>query len=97
MPKSRSPGFKSGSYWMISDLSGFAHRKEEMKKTWDGFWVHKSEWNPRQPQDFVRGRAENITPPSGELRPDNDGSEVDVTYDAATIQSPPSGDFDNSL
>jgi len=26
-----------------------------MRKTWDGLWVHKSEWEPRHPQDFVKG------------------------------------------
>lgn len=38
----------------ICDLTGFKHPKSEMRMMWNGLFVHKSEWEPRQPQDFVK-------------------------------------------
>ena len=37
-----------------SDLSGFKYPKSQMRMMWNGLYVHKSEWEPRQPQDFVK-------------------------------------------
>ena len=48
-------GYKGGNYWMRSDRSGGDHRRSDMRKEWDNLWVHKDEWEPRQPQDFVKG------------------------------------------
>lgn len=77
MPRSRNPGFKQGDYWMICDVSGVAYRRSEMVKRWDGYWVHKKYWNPRQPQDFVRGRNDRITP-QGPIRPDDTSDSTDT-------------------
>ena len=45
-----------GDYLMTSDISGRVFYASEMRKQWDGAWVHRSEWEPRHPQDFVRAR-----------------------------------------
>lgn len=52
--------YKRGSNNIICDQSGFKTKLHQAKKTWDGFWVHRDFWEPRQPQDFVRGVIDNI-------------------------------------
>lgn len=47
--------FKVGDYWMIDDLSGFKMRRSEARKTWDGFWVHKDNWEAKHPQLSLKG------------------------------------------
>jgi hypothetical protein len=58
---------KVGDYLMTSDISGRVFYASEMRKQWDGAWVHHSEWEPRHPQDFLRVRAESLPP--REVRP----------------------------
>lgn len=41
----------------------------ESKKTWDGLRVCPEDYEPRHPQDFVKGRAENIAVPDARGRP----------------------------
>lgn len=43
-----------GDYWMICERTGGKYRRSEMRQEWTGAWVHKSVWNPRHPQDFVK-------------------------------------------
>jgi len=38
----------------ICDLSGFKYPRSQMRMMWNGLYVHKSQWEPRQPQDFVK-------------------------------------------
>ena len=48
---------------MQCDYSGFVGLASEMKQTWDGHWVLAKFWEPRHPQDYVRGRAEDTSVP----------------------------------
>jgi len=61
MPKTPEVNF-------ICDISGFKHPKSQMRKMWNGLYVHKSQWEPRQPQDFVKA----VRPPKAvdNARPD---------------------------
>ena len=68
MPKPRNPGYDPGNHWVTCDRCGFEYRNDVMKKTWDNLWVCPYDWEPRQPQDFVRARRDKITP-AGALRP----------------------------
>ena len=43
-----------GDWWMICERTGFKCRRSEMRKEWTGAWVHKSVYNERHPQDFVK-------------------------------------------
>ena len=90
--KSRSPGYRPGDHHAICDRCGFAYRASELKKTWDNLWVCAKDWEPRQPQDFVRARPDRIKP-AGPIRPDDNEGE-NQTIDTSEI---PSGTFDNSL
>lgn len=48
-----------GDYNIVCDFSGFKIKRSEARKTWDGYLVKKEFWEPRQPQDFVRGKKDN--------------------------------------
>lgn len=39
------------------------YKGTELQITWDQLWVCRRCWEPRQPQDFVRGIVEHPTPP----------------------------------
>ena len=52
--------FVMGAHNVISDISGQKFKSTEMRKTWDGLLVHKSEWYPKHPQLEIRGRDEKI-------------------------------------
>ena len=58
--KTRNPGYKAGDNWVICDKCGFAIYGSEAKETWDGLVVCPEDWEPRHPQDFVRGKRDNI-------------------------------------
>lgn len=58
--KSRQGFYRPGDYYLICDYSGFKIRRSDARMTWDGMLVHRDYWEPRQPQDFVRGRADKI-------------------------------------
>jgi hypothetical protein len=44
-------------------ICGQKFKASELKKHWQGQWRCARDWEPRQPQDFVRGIAEAQTPP----------------------------------
>lgn len=54
---------KLGSHNAICDVCGFKFKIEQLFETWDGFYACKVNgcWNPRQPQDYVRGGTDNLT------------------------------------
>lgn len=47
--------FIPGSFYRRCDRTGFKERDFGTKKEWNGLWVREESWEPRQPQDFVRG------------------------------------------
>ncbi len=56
---SANPGWEPGNYWMECDRCGFDRRKDEMREEWTGLWVCGDKcWEPRHPQDFLRGRED---------------------------------------
>lgn len=57
-----------GDWNMISDRSGQKIKASESMKTWQGWIVHKSEWEPRQPQRDIKGRDEQIAVPESRPR-----------------------------
>ncbi len=48
--------WRVGDYLMHDDESGLVHYKSEMLKIWDGTWRHHTNFETRQPQEFVRAR-----------------------------------------
>ena len=52
---------KDGDHWVICDKSGFKVPFSETKKEWNGLRVWSKFYEPRHPQDFVKGRRDNQT------------------------------------
>lgn len=55
------------SNYEICDRTGFRVPAGELAKEWNGAMVRRQSWEPRHPQDFVRGRAEKA---GGSPRPE---------------------------
>ena len=45
------------------DRCGRKRKGSELRQQWNGLWVCPEEWEPRQPQDFVKAIKERPTPP----------------------------------
>ena len=53
--------YKAGQNNVICDRTGFEFKSGKLKKTWDGLWVRKESWEPRHPQEFLKGIADKQT------------------------------------
>lgn len=62
--------WESGNYWMICDVCGFKYRRSEMMQRWDNAWVCGDDWEPRHPQEFLRGKNEQISVPIARPEPE---------------------------
>ena len=60
-----------GDFWRICDSCGFKKRASETRKRWDGLIVCADDWEPRHPQDFVKGKADWQNVPNPRLEPVN--------------------------
>ena len=58
--RTRNPGYESGNHWVECDRCGCDIREKDAKETWDGLVVCPDDFETRHPQDFVRGRREEI-------------------------------------
>lgn len=47
--------YRLGSFYRTSDRTGFPTRAENTRKQWDNLIVEEKTWEPRQPQDLVKG------------------------------------------
>lgn len=54
--------FKLGDHNAICYVCGFERKSSEMLLRWDGVYVCQDDWEPRHPQDFVRGVPEEQAP-----------------------------------
>ena len=50
--------YRPGDYYVICDECGFKYRASETRKRWDGMRVCTKDYEPRHPQDGVRGRRD---------------------------------------
>lgn len=65
--------YRPGDYWMICDICGFKRRRSKMKQNWKKQWVCADTcWEPRHPQDFVKGRKEKIAVTHARPEPTDD-------------------------
>ena len=48
---------------------GRKFKASQLKRHWQGYWVCPDHWEPRQPQDFVRGTKDVQTPPWTQPQP----------------------------
>lgn len=52
-----------GDWNAACDVCGFKFKASELSSRWDGMKCCAKCWDPRHPQDFVRGVPEQQTPP----------------------------------
>jgi hypothetical protein len=55
--------YKPGSFYRTDDRTGFPQRAENTRKEWTGLIVDQARWEPRQPQDLVKGVPDNQSVP----------------------------------
>ena len=55
--------YLNGSYNAICDVCGFKFKAKDLRMTWDGFFVCKEDWEPRNQQDFVKGVKDDQSVP----------------------------------
>jgi hypothetical protein len=51
--------YRHGDHNSISDRTGFKVKASELRPEWTGNYVESRHWEPRHPQDFVRGIRDN--------------------------------------
>jgi hypothetical protein len=61
--------YKPGSFYRVCERTGFATRAERTQREWQGLFVRREVFEPRQPQDFVRGVPDIQTVPYSRPRP----------------------------
>lgn len=61
--KGRADYYAPGDYNAICDQCGTKFKASQLKKDWQGFYMCQSCWEPRHPQEFVRGTQDQQTPP----------------------------------
>jgi hypothetical protein len=59
-----------GDWNIRCDRCGKKMKGSEARRTWEGYYVCAADWEPRHPQDFVKGVRENPTPPFVRNPPD---------------------------
>lgn len=64
--------YKPGDWNIRCDRCGKKMKGSEARETWNHLFVCGPCWEPRHPQDFVRARTENPTPPFVRCPPDVD-------------------------
>lgn len=50
--------YRPGDHYKICDVCGFKVRASETKKRWDGLITCLPDWEPKHPQEAVRGRVD---------------------------------------
>lgn len=58
----RADYYKHGDTNALCMQCGFKFKGSELTMRWDGIWVCSECWEPRHPQDFVRGVKDTQVP-----------------------------------
>jgi len=85
-----TPGYRPGDFWRMCSRCGFRFRASQTYLTWDGLYVCIDDFETRHPQDFVRGRADQIRAPNPRPEPEPvfvTGTDYILTEDGAPIQT----------
>lgn len=85
--------YRKGDWKAVCDACGFDFYASELRLRWDGMRVCRDDWEPRHPQDFLRGRRDDQTVPW--TRPPGTDQQItvnpldpdDVTYTASDVDS----------
>jgi hypothetical protein len=75
------PSYTSGSWLAICDSCGRQFKAQELQLRWDNLMVCQGDWEPRQPQDFVKGVADLMRTPWA--RPESSDQFIPINYTSA--------------
>jgi hypothetical protein len=78
---SHRPRYDRGDWNTICDVCGREYKASQLKQRWDGLKTCNDDWEPRQPQDFVRGVADTQAPPWSRPEQANSFQPVTLVYD----------------
>lgn len=73
--------YKPGDWLAVCDVCGKEVYASSLRKRWDGFMVCRKDWEPRHPQDFVRGSVDTQVP--SWTRPEPADTFIDVENPSA--------------
>lgn len=68
--------YDKGDWKALCDVCGREFKASQLNKRWDGLMCCRQDWEPRQPQDFVRGVSDPQLVPW--TRPEPSDSWIDV-------------------
>lgn len=60
-----------GDFYRICEVCGFRMRASQTSRRWDGLFVCSEDFEPRHPQDFVRGKKDHQNVPNPRPEPDD--------------------------
>jgi len=80
--KTRNPGFRPGGHWVECQRTGRTVRVQDIRKEWTGLLVAKEEWEPRHPQELIRGIVDNASA-QGYVSTETSGTAVGPDYGEA--------------
>ena len=63
--------YDRGDWSVLCDVCGRKMKASDLRQRWDGLKTCQEDWEPRQPQDFVRGVADYQAPPWTRPEPQN--------------------------
>lgn len=63
--------YSHNDYNVICDRCGFKIKRSMARLTWDHLVVCPEDWEPRHPQDFVRGRKDKQSVPIARPEPED--------------------------
>jgi hypothetical protein len=55
--------YEPGDHNVICDRTGHKIKRSQARKEWNGLLVRKESWEPRHPQDKIRGRPDRQSVP----------------------------------
>lgn len=67
--------YRPGDWRAICDVCGFEYYGSQLHRRWDGLYVCYADWEPRHPQDYVKGVRDRQRVPFS--RPDPDAVYID--------------------
>lgn len=66
------PAYRRGDFLRRCDKTGFRRYASETQKEWNNLIVRREEFEPRHPQEFVRGRKDERAVPDARPGPSSD-------------------------
>ena len=84
-----------GGNWAVCDRCGFVYRAKDLKKEWTGAMVCEDDWEPRHPQEMIKGRKEKTAAAVVNSEPTE--QTTDVSFSEVEGNTIPDGTFGNYL